>query len=125
LSRSDREGSWEFFSQALRADYADIQGGTTPEGIHLGAMAGSVDLVQRCFVGIETRGDELRFNPRLPREISRLRLNLRYRGQAVEVFLDQEKLRLVCIECGVKPIRVGFRDRTQELRGGDKVEFSL
>jgi alpha,alpha-trehalase len=125
LSRSDREGSWKLFSQVLHADYTDIQGGTTPEGIHLGAMAGSVDLVQRCFVGIETRADELRFNPLLPREISCLRLVLRYRGQAVEVFLDHERLQLNCTECGVKPIRIGFREQIAELCGGDKIEFML
>jgi alpha,alpha-trehalase len=126
LSRSDREGSWKLFSQVLRADYADIQGGTTPEGIHLGAMAGSVDLVQRCFVGIEIREDELHFNPQLPREITRLRLKLRYRSQAVEIILDQARLELFCTECGVKPIRVGFRDQgTVEMCGGEKMEFTL
>lgn len=125
LSRSDREGSWEFFTQALHADYTDIQGGTTPEGIHLGAMAGSVDLVQRCYAGIETRADTLHFNPQLPREISCLRLQLRYRGHAVEVFLDHDKLQLTCTECEVKPIHIGFRGQTAELRGGKQLEFSL
>jgi alpha,alpha-trehalase len=126
LSRSDREGSWKLFSQVLRADYADIQGGTTPEGIHLGGMAGSVDLVQRCFVGIETRADELRFNPQLPREIFCLRLKLRYRGLAVEIDLDHERLQLVCTECGVEPIRIGFGSQAAvKLCGGQKAEFTL
>lgn len=126
LSRSDREGAWKLFSQVLHADYTDIQGGTTPEGIHLGAMAGSIDLVQRCFVGIETREDELRFNPQLPREISRLRLKLRYRGQAVEISLDHKRLKLVCTACGVEPIRVGFGNRKAvELCGGEKYECTL
>ncbi|MDJ0498279.1 MAG: glycoside hydrolase family 65 protein, partial [Acidimicrobiia bacterium] len=55
LARSDRKRSWEFFEGALLSDVTDIQGGTTPEGIHLGAMAGTVDLVQRGFTGLETR----------------------------------------------------------------------
>ena len=37
-------GRWEFFQEVLKSDVADIQGGTTCEGIHLAAMAGSVDL---------------------------------------------------------------------------------
>jgi len=45
---------------------ADIQGGTTPEGIHLGAMAGTVDQIQRCYTGIVTRSDMLLLNPCLP-----------------------------------------------------------
>ena len=30
---------------------ADTQGGTTKEGIHLGAMAGTIDILQRCYTG--------------------------------------------------------------------------
>ena len=41
----------------------DTQGGTTAEGIHLGAMAGTVDLIQRVHTGLETRGDTLILNP--------------------------------------------------------------
>lgn len=125
LSRSDREGSWKFFTQALRADYDDIQGGTTPEGIHLGAMAGSVDLVQRGFVGIETRGDELHFNPELPREITHLSMNLRYRGQSIKISLDHRTLKLDCAECGVKPIRICFKEQIVELQGSKEIVFSL
>jgi hypothetical protein len=55
LARSDRARSWALFTEALQSDIADVQGGTTPEGIHLGAMAGTVDLVQRCFGGVEIR----------------------------------------------------------------------
>src|SRR6185437_13521247 len=52
LARSCRRGSWSLFSEALRSDVGDIQGGTTPEGIHLGAMAGTLDLLQRCYTGL-------------------------------------------------------------------------
>ena len=49
LARLDRRRSWELFLQALNSDIADIQGGTTHEGIHLGSMAGTLDLVQRVL----------------------------------------------------------------------------
>ena len=49
LARLDRRRSWELFLQALNSDIADLQGGTTHEGIHLGAMAGTVDLIQRLL----------------------------------------------------------------------------
>ena len=63
-SRAHRERSWSEFIGALHSDINDMQGGTTAEGIHLGAMAGTIDLIQRCYTGIELRQDELRFNPR-------------------------------------------------------------
>ena len=36
LARSDRPKSWPLLREALESDIADVQGGTTPEGIHLG-----------------------------------------------------------------------------------------
>lgn len=66
LTRVDRGGSWRFFRDALTSDLLDLQGGTTAEGIHLGAMAGAVDLLQRCYTGLELRDDALWLDPQLP-----------------------------------------------------------
>ena len=125
LARSDRPRAWKFFRQALASDLEDIQGGTTPEGIHLGAMAGSVDLVQRGFTGIEVRGDVLRFNPRLPEEVARLDLRLRYRAQDMEVTVTRERLTVTCLKCGVKPVRICFLEQECTLAGGETKEFDL
>ena len=125
LARSDRDRSWELFNLALRSDIDDIQGGTTPEGIHLGAMAGTVDLLQRGYTGLETRGDTLHFNPCLPRELSRLRMHIRYRGQSIAVDVSRDAMTLTCLQCRIKPIHVGLPDRAFELHGGETKEISL
>src|SRR5690606_30764578 len=65
LARSDRSRAMAFFAEALQSDVSDIQGGTTAEGIHLGAMAGTVDLIQRVCTGIEVRDGVLRRQPKL------------------------------------------------------------
>lgn len=87
LARSARRRSWPLFTEALRSDIDDIQGGTTAEGIHLGAMAGTVDLLQRCYTGLELRGDCLRFRPALPDELRRLSFQLRYRSHTLSIDL--------------------------------------
>ncbi len=125
LSRSDREGSWRLFTDALRSDIDDIQGGTTPEGIHLGAMAGTVDLVQRGYTGIETRGDVLRLNPCLPRELTCLRMRLRYRGQSLELTLTSRRLTVTCLQCGRKPIKISVCDRETPIEGGQTLVWDL
>ena len=76
-------------SRALRSDIADIQGGTTAEGVHLGAMAGSVDLLQRCFAGLETRQDALWFNPHWPRRFGQLQHAGRQRVRRRRVYLPE------------------------------------
>jgi trehalose/maltose hydrolase-like predicted phosphorylase len=53
LGRANRDQAFDHLTRLLRSDTADIQGGTTAEGVHLAAMAGSVDLLQRCFTGLE------------------------------------------------------------------------
>jgi alpha,alpha-trehalase len=125
LARSDRERSWELFSEALESDVADTQGGTTPEGIHLGAMAGTVDLLQRGYTGLEVRGDVLRFNPAIPEELRALELEVHYRGHRIQVRITPELLRLSTLPSDVAPILVGLRDEVVELGPGSTQEWSL
>ncbi|MFM9373586.1 glycoside hydrolase family 65 protein [Streptomyces sp. Da 82-17] len=63
LARLKGADAWRHCEEALLADVADIQGGTTGEGIHLGAMAGTVDLVERGITGLEAGPDGLRVAP--------------------------------------------------------------
>ena len=79
-ARRDREASWDFFVRGLHGDVAGVRGGTTAEGIHLGAMAGTIDLLQRCYTGLELRQDVLFFNPVIPAELGSIEFDIRYRG---------------------------------------------
>jgi alpha,alpha-trehalase len=125
LARSDRERSWSLFEQALRSDVEDIQGGTTPEGIHLGAMAGTVDLVQRCYGGIETRDDVLWLNPRLPMELPRVDLSVRYRGSWLDLRMTHRELH-VSLRCGTGgAVDVGVRSEITRLEPGQRRTFTL
>ena len=84
--------SWKLFQEALASDLMDTQEGTTSEGIHLGAMAGTVDIVQRCFIGMEIRRDVLWFNPLLPKELGVLIFRIRYRGHMLKIKVDHQCL---------------------------------
>jgi alpha,alpha-trehalase len=125
LSRSDRARSWKLFTEALQSDVSDIQGGTTPEGIHLGAMAGTVDQLQRGYTGIVTRGDVLWFNPCLPERLKRLKLKIRYRSHFLDVEVTQKILRVSAIRASEKPIKIGICGEIYELPAGSGREFSL
>jgi alpha,alpha-trehalase len=125
LARSDRARSWALFCEALQSDVSDIQGGTTPEGIHLGAMAGTVDQLQRGYSGIVTRGDVLYFNPCLPDDLSRLKLKIRYRSHFLEIEMTAEILRVSTIRGGDEPIKIEVNGRSYELPPGTGRQFSL
>ncbi len=49
LAGMDPARAWQVFRNALGADLDDTQGGTTSEGIQLGAMAGTIDIITRSF----------------------------------------------------------------------------
>ncbi len=123
LVRADRERSWKFFSEALESDLLDTQGGTTAEGVHLGAMAGTVDLVQRAYTGIETRDEVLWLRPSLPEGLTRLRFRVRYRRHwGLEIEITRDRVRISARPADVYPIRVGIEDEIVELAAGATVE---
>jgi trehalose/maltose hydrolase-like predicted phosphorylase len=125
LARSDRARAMEFFAEALQSDLSDIQQGTTAEGVHLGAMAGTVDLVQRVLTGIEVTADVLRFNPRLPEQMSRFDMRIRYRGHSLDLRLTRDTLTVRGRERGPAPIKLKVKDEVHEFVGGDTRVFEL
>ncbi|HEX6994475.1 MAG TPA: beta-phosphoglucomutase family hydrolase [Gammaproteobacteria bacterium] len=125
LARSNRPRAMTYFAEALQSDVADIQRGTTREGIHLGAMAGTVDLLQRVSTGIEVAGDVLRLNPSLPEELERLDLRLRYRGHTLDLRLTRDALTVRSRDRNAPPIRLGFRDTVQDFAGGTTRTFEI
>ncbi|MER6006430.1 glycosyl hydrolase family 65 protein [Nonomuraea angiospora] len=94
LARSNRAQSWRFFTEALFSDIKDVQGGTTAEGIHLGAMGGTLDLLQRCYLGLESRPDGLRLDPLLPGRLGVLSMPIRYRGRQIFIDADHHEARV-------------------------------
>lgn len=122
LARTDRAESWSFFTSALESDVADTQGGTTPEGIHLGVMAGAVDLVQRCYPGLEPGNGAIRFDPTLPDELELLEYRLLYRGQWIDVHIEDGQMRVKLSPDGGLPVEVQIGDRVAELAPGASCE---
>jgi trehalose/maltose hydrolase-like predicted phosphorylase len=126
LVRLDPESSWERFLVALRSDAEDIQGGTTPEGVHMGVMAGTVDLIQRDYTGTEIRDGVLQFEPRLPAAVEQVSFWMQFQRTPLRVALDHDRLELFVYREGAGgPIRVGVGDQIREMCPGDTEIFEL
>ncbi|MEU6264120.1 glycoside hydrolase family 65 protein [Saccharopolyspora shandongensis] len=139
LARGRRHRALEFFDEVLAGDIHDTQHGTTAEGIHLAAMAGSIDILQRCFAGIEVRDGALRLNPLWPTELGPLELTIRYRGQpltievtgrtaTVRTWPGRPRLPVTCA-CGSRTVHLGPGETARfslenSLRGGDPAAHS-
>jgi len=123
LSRAARGESWNFFSQALESDIADIQGGTTREGIHLGAMAGTVDMVQRCYTGLEFRDDGICLNPNIPKKLGRISLKIQYRGNWLEIDAGPKSVTVTSRPCEIQGVRISFKEEVYRLDPGGTITF--
>ncbi len=126
LARARRAEAWKFCQEALQGDIADVQGGTTGEGIHLGAMAGTLDLVQRGLTGLETRGGALWLDPVPLPELSSYGFALRYQGNwGVRVHLERRELDIAVPSSDQSPIEVRLPDRTVVVEPGETVRLKL
>ncbi|MBA2513477.1 MAG: glycoside hydrolase family 65 protein [Solirubrobacterales bacterium] len=126
LADIDPESSWERFVAALESDIGDVQGGTTKEGIHMGVMSGTLDLVQRTYVGSEIRDGVLYFKPRLTDRLDGLSFAMQFRGTPMRVSLGDGEVTITAPTEGFsRPIRVGVGDEVHELCAGDQHTFKL
>ena len=124
-ARSHRELSWKSFKKALVADYKDVQGGTTHEGIHLGAMAGTLDLLQRCYSGLEIRDHVLWLNPQLPDDITEMSFKVRYRSHLIRLKMNRKQIGVDCDKGWAEPVYIGIGGRRYKFESNDRKTFNI
>lgn len=125
LARSDRPGSWDLFNKGLESDISDIQGGTTSEGIHLGAMAGAVDILQRCYTGMEFCNEILYLNPRIPEGLRELTFNIKYRGNWFDIDITPKGLDVTSRRYRDGTAKISVDGKVCEIQPGEKLDFPI
>ena len=123
LARRDPAASWELFREAQFTDLAESE--STADGVHLGAMAGTIGVMQSHYLGLGVKGDALRVDPAVPEAMGRLCLEVHYRR--CELRLEATSISL---EVGSAPTNTGSVNvvcwgRTAEVRPGASVKFDL
>jgi alpha,alpha-trehalase len=126
LADLDPKSSWDMFIAALESDVGDIQGGTTREGIHMGVMAGALDLIQRGYVGAEIQDGVLSFTPKPNERLDGLSLRLRFRTMPVEIMLKEKSLLVAPHADGFgRTIEIRVGDKSREIKDEETYAFSL
>ncbi len=122
----DPESAWDRFMVALESDVGDVQGGTTKEGIHMGVMSGTLDLLQRSFLGTSIANGVLRFSPSLVDRLDGMAFSMRFHGAPLLVSISGDRLSVLAPAEGFRgPLVVGVGDDVRELHPGDVCEFPL
>lgn len=125
VHRQDCAAGCELFLAALGSDLYDVQGGTTPEGVHLGAMGGTVDIVTRHYAGVELTRDGVRLSPDMPPRIRRLKFRIQHRGRWYTVELVPDRLRASVDDAEPAPVSIRVYDRAYELEPGRSLEVPI
>jgi trehalose/maltose hydrolase-like predicted phosphorylase len=121
LAELDPDRALTFLDQTLRSDTGDGPRGTTAEGIHLAAMAGGIDLLQRRLTGLDLRGEEVGFDPRWPARLGTLQMALHYRGHRLLVRVSAGDLVVVAEPGAADPLWVSCRGVRKQLHAGEMV----
>jgi trehalose/maltose hydrolase-like predicted phosphorylase len=124
LARIDPPLSWRLFSSALRSDVADVQGGTTPEGVHLGLMSATLDVVLQQHAGVDTSGDCLRVAPCLPEAWRSVRFRLRHQGRWYQLSVGKEHCQLDLDQDHLDSVEVEVEGERVRIEPGSSYEWS-
>ncbi len=122
LADLNPESSWQRFLAALESDVSDAQGGTTKEGIHLGVMGGTLDLLQRGYVGCRVgAGNVLRFRPVLLARLDGLEFSMQFHGTGIQVSIRDGQLTVSVLTEGFRrPVRVDVNGQLKTLGAGER-----
>ena len=118
-ARRDLGQSFAALCEALRSDVDDTQGGTSAEGVHIGAMAGTVDLIERCYPGLTIRDDAVWFDPAVPAELGWYSFNIRFRGNWLDVRVSATGIELESHGHN-RPVPIGFDGEVIDLGPGER-----
>jgi alpha,alpha-trehalase len=110
----------KFYQDVLNSDILDIQGGTTPEGIHLGAMASCLNINLFCFAGIDIKNNFLSFEPKLPKRISRLHFNMQYHQQWLSIDVTRDKIDIKLHPESKEPLMIMVNGKLMQLHPQNK-----
>ncbi|HWX50831.1 MAG TPA: glycoside hydrolase family 65 protein [Roseomonas sp.] len=125
LARLDPERSWSFFQHMFRPDPHQDVASTTAEGAHLGAMACTIDVLQRHYLGLRIQSDALALDPAPPPQLGPVRMRFQCRFGAFELEWTGKALRLHAApeNTAVTPVRC--QDEECRLAPGAALEIPV
>ncbi|MDP8260375.1 MAG: glycoside hydrolase family 65 protein [Candidatus Gygaella obscura] len=114
LGREKEALKW--FREVLESDICDSQGGTTSEGIHVGVMGGSIDLLIRAFAGVSFSKEKISINPKLIKNIKALDFKVVYRKYQIAFIVNTKKVSIKVLNKKVGKLNVEFSGKIYSMK---------
>lgn len=116
LARFDPVESWRFFDKSLCIDLDAANGASAEEGLHLGSMAATFDVLQRHYLGLRVEPDMLVLAPAPPDALGPVYMRLTYRGALLELCWDGTTVSLRSDPANTATLQVRLVDDIRELK---------
>ena len=82
--------AWDWYNDVIKSDIYDVQGGTTPEGIHTGVMGGSIHIAIQAFAGISVGKNKIYIMPRLPKKWLSIKFHIFHMGTWISFTITKQ-----------------------------------
>ncbi|MDM8555535.1 HAD-IA family hydrolase [Desulfococcaceae bacterium HSG7] len=114
----NKGSAWEWFTNAMKSDIYDTQGGTTSEGIHCGVMAGTSDVITRYFAGIDFSSKIPQIRPNLPEHWTRLAMKVCHRKIWYDLEIFHHRIKVTLSGKGRTALTLAINDKTMKIKPG-------
>ncbi len=115
----------QYYREVLNSDLMDLQGGTTAEGVHLGAMASAININLFCYAGLAIKNHHLSFDPKLPKRISQLKFNLQYQQQWLAVNIEKNTMKVLLNKDSDQSLPIYINEHLYYLQPNDELSVTL
>lgn len=123
LARFDPALSWKIWRTSVRADLDAEHAGGTGDGLHLGAGAASIDVLQRVFMGLRADADGLQIAPAQPDGLGPASFGFRFHGGDYAMDWDGRHQHLSANADNTRPLSFRYHARTLSVQPGERVRL--
>jgi trehalose/maltose hydrolase-like predicted phosphorylase len=121
--KTHRKDMEKWFLNALESDIYDTQEGTTPEGIHCGVMAGTIEVIIKSFAGINLFKDSIHFDPFLPEHWQFLAFKIEHRANLFEVTINQKTIIIKKLNESIYDLGILVEDKRYKIGTAEQLEI--
>ena len=87
----------------------------------MGVMSGTLDVLQRSYLGATVRGGVLHFNPTLTDRLDGLSFAMQFRGTSMRISISGNELTVHTLTEGFsRPVGIAIGGEVRELAAGEK-----
>ncbi|AFZ20324.1 glycoside hydrolase family 65 protein [Allocoleopsis franciscana] len=125
LSQLELEKSWQLFTQSLITDVSGASSDEVKSGIHLGAMAGTLYVLQHHYLGLKVNRGRIYLNPSFPTSINHLRVSLQLQSNDFQIEKIGDRLNVAAASTNQSSVSIIYHGEMVDLQPGISLSFAL